>query len=125
MAVGQIRISVWEALSGHATGWPAVPADPVLWAAVVERLDPAAEYWILDFTGVGYISSMGLRALVKAEKRLRARHGALVLASTWGFGPPIVGPGVVQGESVIVVLLPVILFAAVRFGTGGASLEDI
>jgi anti-anti-sigma factor len=47
----------------------------------VERLDPAAEYWILDFTSVGYISSMGLRALVKAEKRLRARHGALVLAS--------------------------------------------
>jgi anti-anti-sigma factor len=47
----------------------------------VERLDPAAEYWILDFTGVGYVSSMGLRALVKAEKQLRARHGALVLAS--------------------------------------------
>ena len=47
----------------------------------VERLDPAAEYRILDFTGVGYLSSMGLRALVKAEKQLRARHGALVLAS--------------------------------------------
>jgi anti-anti-sigma factor len=47
----------------------------------VERLDPAAEHWILDFTGVSYLSSMGLRALVKAEKRLRARHGALVLAS--------------------------------------------
>ena len=47
----------------------------------VERLDPAAEHWILDFTGVQYLSSMGLRALVKAEKRLRARHGALVLAS--------------------------------------------
>src|SRR5262245_38922856 len=50
----------------------------------VERLDPAAEYWILDFTGVRYLSSMGLRALVKAEKRLRARHGALVLASVSG-----------------------------------------
>ncbi len=48
--------------------------------AFVERLDPAAEYWILDFAGVGYLSSMGLRALVKSEKRLRARHGALVLA---------------------------------------------
>jgi anti-anti-sigma factor len=48
--------------------------------AFVERLDPAAEYWILDFTRVGYVSSMGLRSLVQGEKRLRARHGALVLA---------------------------------------------
>jgi anti-anti-sigma factor len=49
--------------------------------AFVEQLDPAAEHWILDFAGVRYLSSMGLRALVKAEKRLRARHGALVLAN--------------------------------------------
>src|SRR5580765_6271392 len=48
--------------------------------AFVDKLDPAAEHWILDFTGVAYLSSMGLRALVNAEKRLRARHGALVLA---------------------------------------------
>jgi len=48
--------------------------------AFVDGLDPAAEHWILDFTGVEYLSSMGLRALLKAEKRLRARHGALVLA---------------------------------------------
>jgi len=47
----------------------------------VERLDPAAEHWVLDFTCVQYLSSMGLRSLVKAEKRLRARHGALVLAN--------------------------------------------
>jgi anti-anti-sigma factor len=46
----------------------------------VGRLDPAAEYWILDFTGVRYLSSMGLRSLVSAEKRLRARNGGLVLA---------------------------------------------
>jgi anti-anti-sigma factor len=50
----------------------------------VERLDPASEHWILDFTDVRYLSSMGLRALVKAEKRLRAHHGALVLASVSG-----------------------------------------
>ena len=49
--------------------------------AFVDGLDPAAEHWILDFTGVAYLSSMGLRALVRAEKRLRARHGAVVLAS--------------------------------------------
>jgi anti-anti-sigma factor len=48
--------------------------------AFVDRLDPSTEHWILDFTGVRYLSSMGLRALVTAEKRLRARHGGLVLA---------------------------------------------
>jgi anti-anti-sigma factor len=49
--------------------------------AFVEQMPPAEPWWILDFTGVPYLSSMGLRALVKAEKRLRTRHGALVLAN--------------------------------------------
>lgn len=66
--------------------------------------------------------SAWLREATRARKMEAAvAVGALVLVSTWVFGPPIVGPAVVQGESVIVVLLPVILFAAVRFGTGGAS----
>src|SRR5262245_4503286 len=49
--------------------------------AFVERLGPASEHWILDFAAVQYLSSLGLRALVKAEKHLRARHGGLVLAN--------------------------------------------
>jgi anti-anti-sigma factor len=63
-------------LTGRFDGDAATAFD-----AFVDGLDPAAEHWILDFTGVAYLSSMGLRALVRAEKRLRARHGAVVLAS--------------------------------------------
>jgi putative peptide zinc metalloprotease protein len=35
------RMSVWEALAGRAPGEPLGPADPGLWGAVVERLNPA------------------------------------------------------------------------------------
>ena len=48
--------------------------------AFVEALDRFGESWILDFSEVRYISSMGLRSLLKAEKRLRARDEMLVLA---------------------------------------------
>ncbi|WP_173056363.1 cyclic nucleotide-binding protein [Phytohabitans houttuyneae] len=41
MTVVETRLSVWEALAGRAPGRPAGPADPGLWAAVVERLNPA------------------------------------------------------------------------------------
>ena len=35
------RISVWEALAGRAPGQPVGPADPGLWRAVAERVNPA------------------------------------------------------------------------------------
>src|SRR6185503_20357600 len=35
------RMSLWEALAGRAPGRPVGPADPGLWAAVAERLNPA------------------------------------------------------------------------------------
>ena len=41
MAILETRLSVWEALAGRAPGRPVGPADPGLWAAVVERLNPA------------------------------------------------------------------------------------
>ncbi len=41
MAVVETRMSVWEALAGRAPGQPLGPADPGMWAAVVERLNPA------------------------------------------------------------------------------------
>jgi putative peptide zinc metalloprotease protein len=34
-------VSVWEALAGRAPGQPVGPADPGLWGAVVDRLNPA------------------------------------------------------------------------------------
>jgi anti-anti-sigma factor len=48
--------------------------------AFVQALDRFNESWILDFSQVRYLSSMGLRSLVKAEKRLRGGHEMLVLA---------------------------------------------
>lgn len=41
MTVVETRVSIWEALAGRAPGQPIGPADPGLWAAVVERLNPA------------------------------------------------------------------------------------
>jgi putative peptide zinc metalloprotease protein len=37
----ETRINVWEALAGRAPGRPVGPADPGLWGAVVDRLNPA------------------------------------------------------------------------------------
>ena len=36
---------------------------------------------VVDFAGVGYISSVGLRALLVAAKRMRERRGTLVLCA--------------------------------------------
>src|SRR5690606_14185103 len=41
VTVVEARVSVWEALAGRAPGRPVGPADPGLWAAVMERLNPA------------------------------------------------------------------------------------
>ena len=41
MTVVETRVSVWEALAGRSPGSPLAPADPGLWAAVAERLNPA------------------------------------------------------------------------------------
>lgn len=41
MTIVETRVSVWEALAGLAPGTPLAPADPGLWAAVAERLNPA------------------------------------------------------------------------------------
>jgi putative peptide zinc metalloprotease protein len=37
----ETRINVWEALAGREPGEPVGPADPGLWGAVVDRLNPA------------------------------------------------------------------------------------
>src|SRR5215813_11460385 len=41
VTIVESRVSVWEALAGLAPGTPLAPADPGLWAAVAERLNPA------------------------------------------------------------------------------------
>ena len=37
-------------------------------------------HWVIDFAGVSYLSSLGIRSLVSLETRLKARDGGLVLA---------------------------------------------
>jgi anti-anti-sigma factor len=46
-----------------------------------QRIESDAPFWVLDFTGVAYISSIGLRSLVALEKILRGRDGGLILAA--------------------------------------------
>ncbi|HEY7271182.1 MAG TPA: cyclic nucleotide-binding protein [Actinoplanes sp.] len=41
MTYVESRINVWEALAGRAPGEPVGPADPGVWAAVIDRLNPA------------------------------------------------------------------------------------
>ena len=65
MTVVETRVSVWEALAGRAPGTPLAPADPGLWAAVAERLNPARakprlrpgieEAHLVSVRGVGYV----------------------------------------------------------------------
>ncbi len=42
MTYVETRMNVWEALAGRAPGEPGGPADPGLWGAVVDRLNPAS-----------------------------------------------------------------------------------
>jgi putative peptide zinc metalloprotease protein len=65
LTVVETKVSVWEALAGRAPGTPLAPADPGLWAAVAERLNPARakprlrldieEAHLVSVRGVGYV----------------------------------------------------------------------
>ena len=46
----------------------------------VEPLVQESAWWVLDLGSLQYISSAGLRSLIRAEKRLREHHGGVVLA---------------------------------------------
>ena len=43
-------------------------------------LETETAHWVIDLTGVTYLSSLGIRSLVSLETRLKARDGGLVLA---------------------------------------------
>ena len=44
-------------------------------------LETDAAHWVIDCTGVTYLSSLGIRSLVALETRLKTRDGGLVLAA--------------------------------------------
>ena len=62
MAVVETRMSVWEALAGRAPGQPLGPADPGMWAAVVERLNPARAKPILRM-GIEQVDLVSVRGV--------------------------------------------------------------
>jgi anti-anti-sigma factor len=49
-------------------------------------LDTAVVHWVIDVSGLRYLSSLGIRSIVVLEKRLKAHDGGLVLA---GPTPPV------------------------------------
>src|SRR3954453_5309602 len=75
VAIVETRISVWEALAGRAPGQPLGPADPGLWTAVAERVNPAKarpvlragieESALVSARGVGY-------AMLRSPDRTKA-----------------------------------------------------
>ncbi len=53
-------------------------------AALMPLLDDCSDTGapvVLDFAGVGYISSVGLRVLLLAAKKVKAQHGRIVIAA--------------------------------------------
>ncbi len=64
MSLVETRVSLWEALAGRAPGKPVGPADPGLWSAVADRVNPAKarpilrpgveEAALVSARGVGY-----------------------------------------------------------------------
>src|SRR5215468_5465074 len=73
MTVVETRISVWEALAGRAPGQPLGPADPGLWTAVAERVDPAKARPVLR-AGIEESNLVSARGL--AYTMLRSPDGA-------------------------------------------------
>ena len=45
----------------------------------LKPVDAAAKSLILDFAGVDYVSSAGLRVILSAQKQMTSRQGTLVL----------------------------------------------
>ncbi len=60
MTYVETRMNVWEALAGRAPGEPSGPADPGLWGAVVDRLNPTSARPVLR-AGVEYVQLTGAR----------------------------------------------------------------
>ena len=56
-------------------------SSPELERLLGEQLDAGCQRLVLDFSGLDYISSAGLRVVLLAGKKLRASKGRMVLVS--------------------------------------------
>ena len=75
MTVVETRVSLWEALAGRAPGRPLGPADPGLWTAVAERVNPARARPVLR-PGVEESELVSARGLAYVMLRSPDRTGA-------------------------------------------------
>jgi len=81
VAVVETRISVWEALAGRAPGQPVAPADPGLWAAVSERINPARARPVLR-AGIEAVELVSARGVPYVMLRSPDRRNACYLRLT-------------------------------------------
>lgn len=59
-------------------------SSPEFESLLIEQLDAGSQRLVLDFSGLDYISSAGLRVVLLAAKKLRASQGSMVLVSMQG-----------------------------------------
>lgn len=69
-----------EMLTVHISGDLNVKTSPQLEEALMNSLDGVKEL-VLDFAGVEYISSAGLRVLLGLEKAMRRQSGSMKMRS--------------------------------------------
>jgi putative peptide zinc metalloprotease protein len=81
VAVAETRVNLWEALAGRAPGQPVGPADPGLWRAVAERVNPAKARPILR-GGVEEVELTSARGVAYRMLRSPDGRGACYLRLT-------------------------------------------
>ena len=65
-------VSVSGRLDTHTAGW---------FDEALASLDEAEKHLVIDFSGLEYISSAGLRSVLMAAKKVKENQGSLALAS--------------------------------------------
>jgi anti-anti-sigma factor len=96
-------------------------AAPALRAALAPHLDRCAaggDGVVLDFSGVEYISSDGLRALVVASKQAKSQGGTLVVA---GLGPRVREIFAITRFEQVLEVLPTVAEAVKRVSLAAAA----
>jgi len=76
---------------------------------------------VLDFTGVDYISSMGLRVLMAASKKMRAREAPLAVA---GLQPTVEEIFGIARFNFVVQIFPSVRAALDKFSAPASAADD-
>lgn len=68
----------------HLTGKMDAESTPVFNQWLDDRMAAGQNRFVLDFGGISYLSSAGLRAVLAAGKTLGRQHGRLVICGLYG-----------------------------------------